>query len=188
MTVSVVDSVQVRVHLYERSLRTNPVRRVCRAGGNDAGTEDDTRGALGNVTDSAPLLRRTETRVWGVSDPLGAAPGAKSGAGKWGSLTPGCLSAQLRQRRGTRIPAAQSAAGARPEAADWQEHGASCFLHKGKHARRFESETACDEGGNGAPEFRFPHAVPPFSSLDGSNQRGRRRLCDSPADGCYGRS
>jgi hypothetical protein len=130
VTVSVVDSVQVRVHLYERSLLAKPVRRVCRADGNDAGTDDDTRGALGDVTDSAPLLRRTETRVWGVSDPLGAAPGAKSGAGKWGSLTPHWPALLGCDTGADSRPAAQSAAGCGREAADGQEDRASVIVQR----------------------------------------------------------
>jgi hypothetical protein len=50
VTVSGVDSVRVRVHLYERSIRPKPVS-VFIADGNDAGTARDTSGALDDVTD-----------------------------------------------------------------------------------------------------------------------------------------
>ena len=63
------DSERVRVHLYERSFRQKPVRRV-RVDEVDAGVAHDTGGALGGVTDEARFCRTTATCIWGVSDPL----------------------------------------------------------------------------------------------------------------------
>jgi len=52
MTVSSVDSVQVRVHLYERNFPAKPVRRVLA----DELPESDAGSALGNVTDGSAVL------------------------------------------------------------------------------------------------------------------------------------
>jgi hypothetical protein len=45
-------------------------------------------GALDSVTGIALSRRMIVTCMWGVSDPLRAARGAKKGAARWGSLTP----------------------------------------------------------------------------------------------------
>ena len=60
----------------------------------------DTDASSGGVTGIAPSRRMIVTCMWGVSDPLRAGRGAKKGAANWGSLTPHCRSARLRQRRG----------------------------------------------------------------------------------------
>lgn len=112
----------------------------------------------------------TATRMWGVSDPLRAGRGATKGAAKWGSLTPHWTPARLGQRRGLRNRRHQNAAGVRPEAADWQEHRTSFVLHKAKRAVGSASESVSGKG-NGAPEFRFPHPVPP-SQVQASVTRG----------------
>jgi hypothetical protein len=59
-------------------------------------------GALDSVTGIALSRRMIVTCMWGVSDPLRAARGAKKGAARWGSLTPPRRPARLRQRRGLR--------------------------------------------------------------------------------------
>jgi hypothetical protein len=96
----------------------------------------------------------------GVSDPVRAAPGAKSGAAKRGSLSPRLSLCSAATAARTAIPAAQSAAGVRPEAADWQEHRPrlSCTRRSAPRALRAPHVSG---KGNDAPEFRFPHPVPP---------------------------
>ena len=74
MTVSGVDSVRVRVHLYERSFRRKPVRRVL-ADEVDARVIHETGGALRSVMDGARFCRTTATCIWGVSDPRKPVPG-----------------------------------------------------------------------------------------------------------------
>jgi len=115
----------------------------------------------------------------GVSDPLRARRGAKKGAAKWGSLTPHWAPCSAATTARTAKAAAQNAAGVRLDATDWQEHRASFVLHKAQRAVGSVSEPVSGRG-NGAPEFRFPHPVPLFSSPDMGNQGGRRRPCDSP--------
>jgi hypothetical protein len=58
---------------------------------NGARNGPDKGSALGGVTGMARSRRMVVTCMWGVSDPLRAARGAKKGAAKWGSLTPHCL-------------------------------------------------------------------------------------------------
>jgi hypothetical protein len=96
---------------------------------NDVRTALNTGAALRGVTGIAPSRRMIVTCMWGVSDPLRAGRGAKKGAAKWGSLTPliallGCDSGADSR------PAAQSAAGCRREAADWQEDRASMIVQR----------------------------------------------------------
>jgi hypothetical protein len=150
---------------------------------NNVRTALDAGAAFGGVAGIAPSCRMIATCIWGVSDPLRVGRGAKTGAAKWGSLTPHwpLRSAVTAARSAT--SAAQNAAGVRPEAADWQEHRASFVLHKAKRAVGYPSEPMSGRG-NGAPEFRFPHPVPP-SRVRTPGQPGRgRRSCDSPADRC----
>jgi hypothetical protein len=118
---------------------------------------------------------------------LGPRPGRSRGQQSWGRSRPACLSGRLRQRRGTRIPAAQSAAGIRREAAARQGHGASHSLHKGNYAVCFESELYVRRGER-CSRVSVPPPCSPLSISDRRNQGRRRRPCDSPADGCYGRS
>jgi hypothetical protein len=66
---------------------------------NDEDTVLGTGGAFYGVTGIALSRRTIVTWTSGVSDPLRAGRGAKKGAAKWGSLTPHCRSARLRQRR-----------------------------------------------------------------------------------------
>jgi hypothetical protein len=75
MTVSGVESVRMRVQLYERCFRRKPDKRVP-VDGVRAGLSRDTYGALGGVTDEARFCRTTATCIWGVSDPrkVGAGP------------------------------------------------------------------------------------------------------------------
>ena len=133
---------------------------------NDVRTALDTGAAFGGVTGSAPSRRMIVTCMWGVSDPLRAGRGAKKAAAKWGSLTPHCAPCSAATAARTAKPAAQNAAGVRPEAADWQEHRTSFVLHKAKRAVGSASESVSGRG-NGAPEFRFPHPVPPLESRHG---------------------
>ena len=69
MTVSGVDSVRMRVHIYERGFRRKPVKRVP-ADEVHGGVTHDTGGTLGDVTDEARFCRTTATCIWSVSDPL----------------------------------------------------------------------------------------------------------------------
>jgi hypothetical protein len=55
---------------------------------NDAGTEQGTGGALGDVTDRARFCRTAVTRFWGVSDLLFSSSGTSTGGWQRGSLTP----------------------------------------------------------------------------------------------------
>jgi len=63
MTVSGVDSVRVRVHLYERCFGGKPARRVL-VDEVDARVIYDIGGALRSVTDGARFCRTTVTRIW----------------------------------------------------------------------------------------------------------------------------
>ena len=77
---------------------------------NDVRTALDTGAAFGGATGIAPSRRMIVTCMWGVSDPLGAAHGAKNGAAKQGSLTPRLSLCSAATAARTPIPAAQSAA------------------------------------------------------------------------------
>jgi|RhiMethySRZTD1v2_1073278.scaffolds.fasta_scaffold00631_27 hypothetical protein len=102
--------------------------------------------------------------------PAGRAWGEEGGSQMGVAHAPlGALFAATAAR--TAKPAAQNAAGVRPEAADWQEHRPrlSCTRRRAPWALR---ASQCRAGGNGAPEFRFPHPVPLLSSPDAGNQGG----------------
>jgi hypothetical protein len=112
-------------------------------------------GALDSVIGIALSRRTIMTCMWGVSDPRRVGRGAKMGAAKWGSLTPGLsLCAAVTAAR-TATPAAQSAAGTWCQVADWQEHRGSYFLEKGKHAAHAESERRIGRG-TVLPSFGSP--------------------------------
>ncbi len=115
-TASGVDSGRVRVHYYERGFRRKPDTRAPA----DEGRADLTHGAggaLGSVMDGAQFRRTTATCNRGVSDPLRTGRGAKKGAAKWGSLTPRLPRRSTATAARRAMPAAQNAAGARPEVA-----------------------------------------------------------------------
>ena len=154
---------------------------------NRARNEPGKGGALDSVTGIALSRRMIVTCMLGVSDPLRATRGAKKGAAKWGSLTPHWAPCSAATAARTAKPAAQSAAGVRLEAADWQEHRASFVLHKAKRAVGPASDPCVGQGERWS-RVSVPPPCSPFSSPDTGNQGGRRRPCDSPADGCYGRS
>jgi hypothetical protein len=91
VTVSGVDSVEVRVHRYERSFPQN-LSVVFSFDGNNSGIARDTRGSLGDVTDRARFCRTTATPIPGVSDPHGSRPGTGFGGWQRGSPhAPRCL-------------------------------------------------------------------------------------------------
>jgi hypothetical protein len=74
VTVSVVESVRMRVRQYERCLRRKPDRRVP-VDEVRAGLSHDTSGARGGVMDEARFCRTTATYIRGVSDPRKIGPG-----------------------------------------------------------------------------------------------------------------
>jgi hypothetical protein len=126
---------------------------------NHVRTALDTGAALGGVIGIAPSRRMIVTRMWGVSDPQRAGRGAKKGAAKWGSLTPHCRFARLRQRR-------RLATGGKERRRQWYPNSQTSKNMDGPHVRH-RSNDARDRParrflsrGNGAPEFRFPHPVP----------------------------
>ena len=162
---------RVRVQLYERGFTEEPDRRARAVNANDVCSALDTGAALGGVAGIALSRRMIVTCMWGVSDPVRAARRAKKGAAKWGSLTPHWAPCSAATAARTAKPAAQNAAGVGPEAADWQAHRTSCVLHKAKRAVGAASEPLSGRG-NGAPEFRFPHPVPPFESRHGQPGKG----------------
>jgi hypothetical protein len=142
----------------------------------EIGTVRLNRTALPSAHDTGDaLFRRTsETCKRGVSDPLWTGRGAKKGAAKWGSLTPHlphctiatatqaatrpAQSAALDVRRSARPPTTLALAGVRSTATS---------------KRPLRTRPAFSQG-NGAPEFPFPHPVPPrpLPTKDGS-QGGR---------------
>jgi hypothetical protein len=60
-------------------------------------------------------------------------------------------------------PAAQSAAGSRPEVADWPEDKAPVIVQGAMRPLVLREHSGCLPG-NGAPDFRFPHPVPPLTA------------------------
>ena len=102
----------------------------------------------------------------GRERPLRAARGAKKRTAKWGSLTPRLALCSAATAARTAKPAAQNAAGVRPEAADQQEHRASIVVKKAIRAVHSLNDS-CVTQGNGAPEFWFPHPVPLLESRHG---------------------
>jgi len=90
VTVSGVDSVRVRVHQYERRFRQKPDRSVD-AQRKRRGTTRDSGGRTPRCHSQSAVLPDDTDMHLGVSDPVRAAPGAKSGAAKRGSLTPRSL-------------------------------------------------------------------------------------------------
>jgi hypothetical protein len=127
---------------------------------NGARNGPDKGSALGGVTGMARSRRMVVTCMWGVSDPLRAARGAKKGAAKWGSLTPplslrsAATAARTRYRRHRAPPAPDP----RPLTGKNIEARLSC---RRQRAVPSPGRPMCQTGGNGAPEFRFPHPVPP---------------------------
>jgi len=85
---------------------------------NDEDTALGTGGAFDGVTGIALSRRTIVTCTWGVSDPRRAGPGAKKGAAKWGSLTPHCRFARLRQRRRLRHRRQRAPPAVAPQLAD----------------------------------------------------------------------
>jgi hypothetical protein len=83
----------------------------------------------------------------------------------------------------TAEPAAQNAAGARLEAADQQEDRAAMVVKKVMPAVDSLIDS-CVTQGNGAPEFWFPHPVPPARVQTRATREGKSCPCDSRAYGC----
>jgi hypothetical protein len=108
-TISGMDSVRVRVHLYERCFRRKPVRRVP-ADEVHVGVTHDTGRALADVTDEARFCRTTATWMWGVSDPRKTRSGTVIGGWQRGSLTPQMPPSQLPTPALVATRAAQGAA------------------------------------------------------------------------------
>jgi hypothetical protein len=135
--------------------------------------------AFGGLTGIAPSRRMIATCMWGVSDPLRAGRGAKKGAAKWGSLTPPLSLCSAATASRTPIPAAQSAAGVSPEAADWQEHRASFVLQR-RSAPRAPRATPCvGAGGTVLPSFGSPTLFPLLESRHWQPGRGKAAVRQS---------
>jgi hypothetical protein len=167
------DSAEVRVHLDERSFPEEPDTRARAVNANDVRTALDTGAAFAGVTGIAPSRRMIVTCMWGVSDPLRAGRGAKKGAAKMASLTPRLPWRSTATVARRALPAAQSATGVSPETADWQEHERS-FPCERRARRVLGAPVVRSSDGNGAPEFRFPHPVPPSEVQLSVTRRGRR--------------
>ena len=110
VTVSGVDSVEVRVHLYERSFPAKPVSRVHvrrkqqRHRPRHAGLTRRCRGS------STVLPGRQRHPSRGVATPADRGPGPGSGGGRGGRSRPRCFGHCCSQPRFTSTRAAQSAA------------------------------------------------------------------------------
>jgi hypothetical protein len=167
------DSAEVRVHLYERSFPEEPDTRALAVNANDVRTALDTGAAFAGVTGLAPSRRMIVTCMWGVSDPPeGRAWGEEGGSQMGVAHAPLAWRSTATVARRA-MPAAQSAAGVSPEAADWQEHKRS-FPCERRARRVLGAPVVRSSDGNGAPEFRFPHPVPPSEVRLSVTRKGRR--------------
>jgi hypothetical protein len=109
VTVSGVESLRMRVQLYERCFRRKPDRHVP-VDEVRAGLSHDTSGALCGVTEQARFRRTTATCIWGASDPRKPERGTAIGGWQRGSLTPQVLPPLSLTAALTATRAAQSAA------------------------------------------------------------------------------
>jgi hypothetical protein len=150
--------VRVRVHLCERGFPEEPDRRASTGNASDVRTALDTGAALGGVTGIASR-RMIVTCMWGVSDPRRAGRGAKKGTAKWG-VAHAPLAALLGCDSGADSrPAAQSAAGCRREAADWQEDRASVIVQRALR-RLVSANSPGVSRGTVLPSFGSPTVFP----------------------------
>jgi hypothetical protein len=180
--VSGGDSAEVRVHLYERSFPEEPDTRARAVNANDVRTALDTGAAFAGVTGIAPSRRVIVTCMWGVSDPLRAGRGAKKGAANWGSLTPRLPWRSTATVARRAMPAAQSAAGVSPEAADWQEHERSFPCER--RAPRALGAPGCQvERWERCSRVSVPPSCSPFGGSVVSNQEREKGRHDTRTAG-----
>jgi Ni/Co efflux regulator RcnB len=140
----------------------------------DAGMIHNTGGALRSVKDEARVVPDDSDMHLGVSDPPKTRLRTELKGWPRGSLTPRPWPWSAAAAARTAKPAAQSAAGARPEAADQQEHRASIVLQK---ATRRAVPRTTDVSGRGerCSRVSVPPPRSPFSRPDTRNQGERRR-------------
>ena len=124
---------------------------------NRARNEPGKGGALDSVTGIALSRRMIVTCMLGVSDPLRATRGGQPNGGR---SRPTGRPARLRQRRGlrSRRHRAPPASDSRPLTGKNIEPRLSCTRRNAPWALRAIHVSG---RGNGGPEFRFPHPVPP---------------------------
>jgi hypothetical protein len=119
----------------------------------------DTCVAFGGVAGIAPSRRTIETCMWGRERPSEGRTWGEEGGSEMG-VAHAPLTAPLGCDSGADSrPAAQSAAGDRSEAADWQEDKASSIVQRANATFVLRDQSRCQPG-NGAPDFWFPHPVP----------------------------
>ena len=82
------DSERVRALPYKNAVSRRNLTSVVTACGTSRFGSRQCAARSTNDGDRMQFDRTNETRKWGGSDPLGAVLGAKTGAAKWGSLTP----------------------------------------------------------------------------------------------------
>jgi hypothetical protein len=180
VTVSGVDSVRVRVHLYERRFRRNPDTRIP-AGEVRAGLSHDTGGARRDVTHGARFCRTTATCIWGVSDRLFQSAEPRQEGGRGGRSRPRCSVHCCRQPRWLRHGRHRAPPAARREVVQAQGHGRVDVSPNQVDAVARLTASMMPERGNTAPASVFP----PFSSLerrDDCNQGTGRDVGGSALD------
>ena len=121
-------------------------------------------GALDRVIGNALSGRTIVTCTRGVSDPRAGRVWGEEGGRQMGVAHAPLAPCSVATAARTPKPAAQSAAGARGEAADWQEDKASVIVQGAMRTGVLRERAVCQPG-NGAPEFPFPHPVPLSSVL-----------------------
>jgi hypothetical protein len=171
MTVSGVDSVKVRVHLYEREFPAKTVRRC--DGCNEPRTQWTSKGRRTRQwhRHGAVSPDDRDMHVGRERPPTGRAWGEEGGSQVGVAHAPACLSAPLRQR-------AECDAGGvlrrrrQAQLADWQERE-RWFSRTRRATPRRRARAVASARGNSAPEFRFPHLVPPSQSR--RRQPGREK-------------
>jgi hypothetical protein len=164
--------VRVRVHLYERALPAKPVRRC--DGWNEPRAQSTSKGRRTRQCHrhGAVSPDDRDMHVGRERPPAGRASGEAGGSRMGVAHAPAVALLGCDSWR-TPIPAAQSAAGSGSEVADWQEHERS-FSCTRRARRVLGAQAVGSSDGNGAPEFRFPHLVPPTQVQTSVTRKGRR--------------
>jgi len=111
------------------------------------------------------------TCMWGVSDPLRAARGAKKGAAKWGSLTPHSAPCSLRQRRGLRNRRHRTPPAYDLRLLTGKNIGLVC-LAQGEGRRGLCERASVGQGGTVLQSFGSPTLFPSRAAHD-SSQSGQ---------------
>jgi hypothetical protein len=159
--------VEVRVHVYQRSFPEEPDRRVRTRREWMVDTALDKGCALSDRKDRARFGRTNVKCIGGVSDPRGPGAGRRRGQPIGGRSRP----TGLRQRRGLRYRRHRA-----PPASDPRPLTGKNIEPRLSSARRSAPRTPrashLSGRGNGAPEFRFPHPVPPSLESRHGNQGG----------------